>query len=674
LYNCILLDQQETSVDFNYCSCRNHLRCTARKEKKTNNKQAMMTPTSCGLNSKHAKNNDNDKINTSSVASASASSDTTSGNVPRHHNHGHDYSYSQEETPTATNDDHVNDAATPTFTPHATPKRNSFSSSQQHQQQQDQTSSDSVAPPSSVGRGNSSSGGGSHGKSHHNYSAPHTPIASAKRPRNPYSSRRSTGATKNKVAHGNHAVAVENDRPMSISSKAWNLLGGGGGARRSYGGSPGSMTSTSVGANDVVINSYNHSGGSSMGRTDTGTGSGSGTGSTLEDIAPNDQEECMLSSVMSPVRKMKLVESSLSVNGAPMSPMHPVRPVTKYDKNVTMPDHTGIKISLYDGEKEEESITAGNTGPDRSSLVGTGNADPNTGMSHSSSPSVLKSIFSPVLNFLNHSSTKDAAATAVVAGTGGVAHGHKHRDKHIATKAVAAATTTTEATTQATTQATVLPAQATTQYNVGQKHTRDEVDPDGDVHMDGGDYLDAIVARSTPPSPVVDQHRIHHVEEQEDYGHFAATNPTVDSQQDEISVQDHEELDIEEEFNPYLFIKYLPPYETVVPNPRHKICLPPKDPSSPPISLVLDLDETLVHCTVEPISDADMTFPVVFNGLQYKVHVRLRPFLIDFLEAVHDKFEVIVFTASQEVYANELLNRIDPGECIFSVNHLVSSV
>jgi CTD small phosphatase-like protein 2 len=67
-----------------------------------------------------------------------------------------------------------------------------------------------------------------------------------------------------------------------------------------------------------------------------------------------------------------------------------------------------------------------------------------------------------------------------------------------------------------------------------------------------------------------------------------------------------------------------------------------------------------VHCTVEPIPDADMTFPVLFNGVEYKVHVRTRPFLMDFLEAIHDKFEVVVFTASQEVYASELLNRIDP--------------
>lgn len=59
-----------------------------------------------------------------------------------------------------------------------------------------------------------------------------------------------------------------------------------------------------------------------------------------------------------------------------------------------------------------------------------------------------------------------------------------------------------------------------------------------------------------------------------------------------------------------------------------------------------------------------MTIPVLFNGVEYKVHVRTRPFLMDFLEAIHGKFEVVVFTASQEVYASELLNRIDPGECV----------
>lgn len=115
----------------------------------------------------------------------------------------------------------------------------------------------------------------------------------------------------------------------------------------------------------------------------------------------------------------------------------------------------------------------------------------------------------------------------------------------------------------------------------------------------------------------------------------------------------------DDEFNPYLFIKSLPRYEAVQ-HLRPPIVLPPKDPKAPPITLVLDLDETLVHCTVEPTADADETFPVTFHGMEYLVHVKLRPHVFDFLQSVCDKFEVVVFTASQKVYADELLNRIDP--------------
>lgn len=126
------------------------------------------------------------------------------------------------------------------------------------------------------------------------------------------------------------------------------------------------------------------------------------------------------------------------------------------------------------------------------------------------------------------------------------------------------------------------------------------------------------------------------------------------------SSQGSEGEEDEDEFNPYAFIKSLPSYELVAPL-RPPVSLPPKDERGPPISLVLDLDETLVHCTVEPVDDADLVFPVVFHGMTYQVHVRLRPHLYDFLEKIAGRFEVIVFTASQKVYANELLNLIDPG-------------
>lgn len=126
----------------------------------------------------------------------------------------------------------------------------------------------------------------------------------------------------------------------------------------------------------------------------------------------------------------------------------------------------------------------------------------------------------------------------------------------------------------------------------------------------------------------------------------------------------------EEEFNPYLFIKHLPPY-SMVESLRPPITLPPKARDAPKVSLVLDLDETLVHCTVEPTADADLQFPVVFHGVTYQVHVRLRPYLFEFLDKIQDKYEVIIFTASQQVYANELLNLIDPGKYSLIIGILV---
>mmetsp|Transcript_10080 Transcript_10080/g.16734 ORF Transcript_10080/g.16734 Transcript_10080/m.16734 type:complete len:383 (-) Transcript_10080:116-1264(-) len=120
-----------------------------------------------------------------------------------------------------------------------------------------------------------------------------------------------------------------------------------------------------------------------------------------------------------------------------------------------------------------------------------------------------------------------------------------------------------------------------------------------------------------------------------------------------------EDEDDEDEFNPYLFIKSLPRYEAVQ-HLRPSVALPPKDSKDPPITLVLDLDETLVHCTVEATEDSDLTFPVFFHNMEYQVHVKLRPHVFEFLEKVCEKFEVVVFTASQKVYADELLNRIDP--------------
>ncbi|KAK9120092.1 hypothetical protein Scep_018185 [Stephania cephalantha] len=128
-----------------------------------------------------------------------------------------------------------------------------------------------------------------------------------------------------------------------------------------------------------------------------------------------------------------------------------------------------------------------------------------------------------------------------------------------------------------------------------------------------------------------------------------------------LETEDGEEIDY---FDPYLFIKTLPDLSSIVPTFR-PVLLPKQTRRCPSTTLVLDLDETLVHSTLEPCDDADFTFPVNFNLMNHTVYVKCRPHLNDFLEKVANLFEIIIFTASQSIYAEQLLNVLDPKRRIF---------
>lgn len=131
----------------------------------------------------------------------------------------------------------------------------------------------------------------------------------------------------------------------------------------------------------------------------------------------------------------------------------------------------------------------------------------------------------------------------------------------------------------------------------------------------------------------------------------------------DVQMED-EECEEFDEFDPYFFIKNLPELASVVPTFR-PVLLPKQTRSCPPTTLVLDLDETLVHSTLEPCDDADFTFSVNFNLEDHKVYVRCRPYLKEFMERVAGLFEIIIFTASQSIYAEQLLNVLDPKRKVF---------
>lgn len=84
----------------------------------------------------------------------------------------------------------------------------------------------------------------------------------------------------------------------------------------------------------------------------------------------------------------------------------------------------------------------------------------------------------------------------------------------------------------------------------------------------------------------------------------------------------------EDDFDPFTFISGLGPVDRYV-QPGRQPLLPRQTRACKQKTLVLDLDETLVHSTLDAGygAGADFSFPVQFNGAEHMVHVRTRPFM-----------------------------------------------
>ena len=87
-------------------------------------------------------------------------------------------------------------------------------------------------------------------------------------------------------------------------------------------------------------------------------------------------------------------------------------------------------------------------------------------------------------------------------------------------------------------------------------------------------------------------------------------------------------------------------------------------------TLVLDLDETLVHSSFKPVASPDFTFTINISNIpdqvmNQKVYACKRPFCDQFLEAVAPHFEIVMFTASLSRYAEPLFKKLDPKGRLF---------
>ena len=77
-------------------------------------------------------------------------------------------------------------------------------------------------------------------------------------------------------------------------------------------------------------------------------------------------------------------------------------------------------------------------------------------------------------------------------------------------------------------------------------------------------------------------------------------------------------------------------------------------------TLILDLDETLVHSAFKPFFiKSDINLNVNVDGINHLVHVLKRPYVDEFLQRMSKFYELVIFTASISNYANPLLDRLD---------------
>jgi RNA polymerase II subunit A small phosphatase-like protein len=76
-------------------------------------------------------------------------------------------------------------------------------------------------------------------------------------------------------------------------------------------------------------------------------------------------------------------------------------------------------------------------------------------------------------------------------------------------------------------------------------------------------------------------------------------------------------------------------------------------------TLVLDLDETLVHSSFKPIADPDIILPIDIEGRVCNVYILVRPGCNLFLTEMAKYYEVVIFTASLSKYADPLMDILD---------------
>lgn len=114
-------------------------------------------------------------------------------------------------------------------------------------------------------------------------------------------------------------------------------------------------------------------------------------------------------------------------------------------------------------------------------------------------------------------------------------------------------------------------------------------------------------------------------------------------------------------------VKYDQP--TISPFSRHRLSIVGRK------TLVLDLDETLIHShhngnirptTDKPSTPPDFTLSVHIDGHPVKFCVHKRPHVDFFLDVISNWYDLVVFTASMEIYGSAVADKLDDNRGILT--------
>ncbi|CAD8200110.1 unnamed protein product [Paramecium octaurelia] len=90
-------------------------------------------------------------------------------------------------------------------------------------------------------------------------------------------------------------------------------------------------------------------------------------------------------------------------------------------------------------------------------------------------------------------------------------------------------------------------------------------------------------------------------------------------------------------------------------------------------TIIFDMDETLMHCNEDENDKCQFKIPIEFeDGERIVAGINIRNFAKEIIQKLSEVCEVMVFTASQDIYANQVINILDPhnnlGHRIFRDN------